>query len=231
VATDVISGIADGCRQARCALIGGETAEMPDMYPPGEYDLAGFSVGLVDQHKIIDGSGVQEGDRLIGIAASGLHSNGFSLVRKICFDRLHLKIDSYVPELSRSIGEELLIPTRIYAGTVETLLEEFQVHALAHITGGGLFENIDRVVPAAFLIVLRRNSWEVPPIFSFLQQAGKVSDEEMQRTFNNGIGMVAAIPEKQVEDTLDRLRAKGEQAYLIGEIRKNQPAADRIKWI
>jgi phosphoribosylformylglycinamidine cyclo-ligase len=227
----VITGIADGCRQAKCALIGGETAEMPDMYPPGEYDLAGFSVGLVDRRKIIDGSSVQEGDHLLGIAASGLHSNGFSLVRKICFDRLKLKIDSHVPDLSRSIGEELLTPTRIYADTVAILLKEFPVHALAHITGGGLAENIDRVIPAAFGIELRRDSWEIPPVFPFLQQAGQVSDEEMQRTFNNGIGLVAAIPENLVEDARHRLSRVGERAYVIGEIRKNRPAGERIKWI
>jgi phosphoribosylformylglycinamidine cyclo-ligase len=230
VATDVITGIADGCRQAKCALIGGETAEMPDMYPAGEYDLAGFCVGLVDHSKIIDGSRIRKGDQLLGIAASGLHSNGFSLVRKICFDVLDLKFDSYVPELSRSIGEELLTPTCIYASTVETLLKEFQVHALAHVTGGGLAENLDRVVPAAFGLELRRDSWEVPPVFSFLQRAGNVSDAEMQRTFNNGIGLVAIMPEKQVEDASRRLNAMGQKAFLIGEIRALRPGGERIKW-
>ena len=230
VVKDVITGIGEGCRQAKCALIGGETAEMPDMYPQGEYDLAGFSVGLVDQAKIIDGSNIADGDQLIGISASGLHSNGFSLVRKICFDVLKLKVDTHIPEFSKMLGEELLTPTKIYAATVEALLKDYPVHALAHITGGGLGDNIERVVPDGFSIHLRRNSWEIPPVFPYLQQAGNVADEEMLRTFNNGIGMVAAIPEASVENALSSLAATGEDAWVIGEIRKLQPAGERVKW-
>ena len=202
VVTAVIGGIGEGCRQAGCALIGGETAEMPDMYHPGEYDLAGFCVGLVDRPRIVDGSAISAGDQLVGVASSGLHSNGFSLVRKICFDRLKLDVHAYVPELSKPLAEELLTPTRIYAATVSALLEEFPVQALAHITGGGLAENIERVVPGQFCIRLRRNSWEIPPVFPFLQQAGGVAEAEMMRTFNNGIGMVAAVAEAEVVGVL-----------------------------
>ena len=231
VLTDVISGIANGCRQAKCALIGGETAEMPDMYPPGEYDLAGFSVGLVDHNKLIDGSSISTGDQLIGLTSSGLHSNGFSLVRKICFDVLKLNVESHVPELAKTLGEEMLTPTRIYAETVDALLTDFPVHALAHITGGGLAENIDRVVPEAFCIQLRHNSWEVPPVFPFLQNAGKVTDDEMLRTFNNGIGMVAVIPDEYVDKALECLESLDEKAFVIGQIMDNEAAGERVQWV
>ena len=231
VLTDVISGIGEGCRQAKCALIGGETAEMPDMYPPGEYDLAGFSVGLVDHRKLIDGRNIAPGDQLIGLTSSGLHSNGFSLVRKICFDVLKLTVESHVPELSKTLGEELLTPTRIYAETVDTLLKEFPVHALAHITGGGLAENIDRVVPETFRIQLRLNSWEVPAVFPFLQKAGNVTDDEMLRTFNNGIGMVTAMPEEYVDKALKQLASLGEKAFVIGQILKKEGAGERVQWV
>ena len=231
VVTAVIGGIGEGCRQAGCALIGGETAEMPDMYHPGEYDLAGFCVGLVDKPRIVDGSGIRTGHQLIGVASSGLHSNGFSLVRKICFDRLKLDVHVHVPELSKSLAEELLTPTRIYAATVKALLEEFPVQALAHITGGGLAENIERVIPERFSIQLRRNSWEVPPIFPFLQQAGRVTDAEMMRTFNNGIGMVVAVAEAEVEGVLQCLAASGERAFPIGEIKSREETGERFLWL
>jgi phosphoribosylformylglycinamidine cyclo-ligase len=231
IAEAVIGGIGEGCRQAQCALIGGETAEMPDFYPAGEYDLAGFAVGIVDNDKIIDGTLIRQGDRLVGIASSGLHSNGYSLVRKICFERLGLTVDSQVPELGRSLGEELLTPTRIYAGVISSLIKDLPVHGLAHITGGGIQENIVRIIPDSCGIRIFENNWDVPPIFPFLQQAGQVPVEEMRRTFNNGIGMIVAVPEKSTEEVLGRLRAMEEKAFLIGEVEKRDPKDDRIEWV
>jgi phosphoribosylformylglycinamidine cyclo-ligase len=229
-AAAVIKGIGEGCQIAKCALIGGETAEMPGFYPDEEYDLAGFVVGLVDNSKIIDGTGVRSGHRLVGLASSGLHSNGYSLVRKICFERLKLKIDAHVPELGQTIGEELLTPTRIYSQTVHQLLKDLPIHGLAHITGGGLAENILRAVPKACSLTIRRGSWEVPPIFSFLQQAGNVSEREMMRTFNNGIGMVAIVPEAAVDDVVQRAKALGENAFVIGEVGDCRLETERIQW-
>jgi phosphoribosylformylglycinamidine cyclo-ligase len=212
----IITGVAEGCKQAKCALIGGETAEMPGFYPPGEYDLAGFVVGIVDNSKIIDGTSIRVGHRLIGIASSGLHSNGFSLVRKVCFDVLKLTVDSHVPDLGKSLGQELITPTRIYTDTVQGLLKDLPIHGLAHITGGGLVDNIVRIIPPGFSVRIRKDSWEVPPVFSFLKQAGNIPDEEMLRTFNNGIGMVAVVPENAASEVLERLAAMNEKAFLRG---------------
>ena len=230
IATAVIAGIGEGCRQANCALIGGETAEMPDFYPPDEYDLAGFTVGLVDNAKIVDGSDIQVGNQLIGIASSGLHSNGYSLVRKICFDVLKLEIDARVPELGRSIAAELLTPTKIYSELIRSMLKDLPIHGLAHITGGGIAENVVRIIPKTCNVVLHKGSWDIPPIFSFLQQAGEVSDTEMLRTFNNGIGLVAVVPERIVQDFLERLAAMNEKAFVIGEIVERKQSSKRIQW-
>jgi len=230
VIEQVIAGIGQGCQQAGCALIGGETAEMPGFYPTGEYDMAGFVVGLVDNHKIVDGSDIRMGHKLIGLASSGLHANGYSLVRKICFDRLGLSIDSYVPELGKTLGEELLTPTRIYVEIVHQLIKLTQVHGLSHITGGGLVDNIVRVLPEACAVRLQKHSWDVPPVFNYLQAAGQVDEFEMQRTFNNGVGMVAVVPEQSADDAMDRLRAMGETAWLIGEIVKREQSAQRVSW-
>ena len=231
IATAVIAGIGEGCRQANCALIGGETAEMPDFYAPDEYDLAGFTVGLVDNAKIVDGSDIQVGNQLIGIASSGLHSNGYSLVRKICFDVLKLEIDARVPELGRSIAEELLTPTKIYSELIRSLLKDLPIHGLAHITGGGIAENVVRIIPKTCNVVLRKGSWDIPPIFSYLQQAGKVSDKEMLRTFNNGIGLIAVVPKRTVQDFLERLAAMNEKAFVIGEIVERKQNSKRIQWV
>jgi phosphoribosylformylglycinamidine cyclo-ligase len=232
IATDVITGIGAGCRQAKCALIGGETAEMPDFYKKNEYDLAGFVVGIVDNSKIIDGSEIRVGNRLIGISSSGLHSNGYSLVRKVCFEILKLKIDAFIPELGQTIGEELLTPTKIYAQTVRSIMMDLPVLGLAHITGGGIVDNILRIIPDGCNIMLRKQSWEVPPIFSYLQEAGNISDKEMMRTFNNGIGMIAVVPEDAADEILERLTAMGEKAFDIGEIMERKEAeGDRIKWL
>ncbi|RTZ97011.1 MAG: phosphoribosylformylglycinamidine cyclo-ligase [Deltaproteobacteria bacterium] len=230
VATDVVKGIGDGCLKAGCALIGGETAEMPGMYADNEYDLAGFSVGLVDNRKIIDGSDIAVGHQIIGIASTGLHSNGYSLVRKICFDRLKLEIDSHIPDLGTTIGEELLKPTRIYSEMIHSLLRDLPVHGIAHITGGGIAENIIRVIPGACNIAIHSNSWDIPPIFSFLQSAGNVTDMEMMRTFNCGIGMVMVIPEPAVQEAIDRLTAMDEKVFVIGEVLDGKSGEDRVIW-
>ncbi|MCG8635179.1 MAG: phosphoribosylformylglycinamidine cyclo-ligase [Desulfobacterales bacterium] len=218
VAEKIIKGIADGCNQAGCALIGGETAEMPGMYQDGEYDLSGFSVGIVDNDKIIDGSYIRPGHKLIGIASSGIHSNGFSLVRKIFFDKCKYDVTTQMPDLGTTLGEELLKPTIIYVPTILSLLRDLPVHGLVHITGGGIDENIIRVIPDACKAVIHKGSWEIPQVFQILQREGNVPDTDMQRTFNNGIGMVVVVPEKSAEEVMDRLGAMNEKAYLIGEI-------------
>jgi phosphoribosylformylglycinamidine cyclo-ligase len=231
IATDVISGIGEGCRQAGCALIGGETAEMPGFYRENEYDLAGFAVGIVENSKIIDGSGIRVGDKLIGISSSGLHSNGYSLVRKICFEILKLKIDTHIPELGKTIGEELLTPTRIYSQTVHSIIKDLPVFGLAHITGGGITDNIIRVIPEQCNVVMRKHSWDVPPVFTYLKQAGNISEREMMRTFNNGIGLIAVVHEKGSQEVLDRLIAMKEKAFIVGEIVERKEAGERVKWI
>ncbi|PIE70645.1 MAG: phosphoribosylformylglycinamidine cyclo-ligase [Deltaproteobacteria bacterium] len=232
-ATHIISGIAEGCRQAQCALIGGETAEMPDMYQPGEYDLAGFAVGLVDNEKIIDGSDIHVGHKLIGLASSGLHSNGYSLVRKICFDHLGLTVDSHVEALGCSLGEAILTPTRIYAETLQQLVKRQPIHGLAHITGGGIGENVVRVLPNRCKVRIEKNSWEIPPIFSFLQDAGNVAPDEMMRTFNNGIGMVVVVPDKCAQDVFDIFNSmEGETAFMIGDVVQRDSDADpQVAWV
>jgi len=231
IAVAVIAGIGEGCRQAGCALIGGETAEMPGFYKDNEYDLAGFAVGVVENSKIVDGSEIRMGNQLIGISSSGLHSNGYSLVRKVCFDILKLSVDTYIPELGRTIGEELLRPTKIYANTVRRLIRDFPVFGLAHITGGGIVDNILRVIPERCGVVLRKNSWNVPPVFTYLQQAGNISEKEMMRTFNNGIGLVAVVPERAAHEVLERLNAMDEPAVSIGEIVERKGSGERIQWV
>jgi len=230
-ATDVITGIGEGCRMAGCALIGGETAEMPGFYKDNEYDLAGFVVGLVEKNNMIDGSGIRVGDQLIGISSSGLHSNGYSLVRKVCFEVLGLKVDTYVSELGRTIGEELLTPTRIYSETVHSIIKDLSVFGLAHITGGGITDNIIRVIPEGCNVILRKNSWDVPPVFTYLRQAGNISEKEMMRTFNNGIGLIAVVHEKGAQEILDRLIAMKENAFFIGEVVERKEGKERVQWV
>ena len=229
-AADIIKGIGEGCQQAQCALIGGETAEMPGFYQNNEYDLAGFAVGIVDNNKIIDGTEIRVGHKLIGLASSGLHSNGYSLVRKISFDVLKLKLDEKISELGKTIGEELLTPTRIYTEPILSLIKDLPIHGLAHITGGGIVDNILRIIPKACNIMIRNGSWEVPPIFPFLQAAGKIAEPEMMRTFNNGIGMVIVVPDHAAEDLLQRLAAMNEKAFLIGEVQDCREPDNRIIW-
>ncbi len=231
VAEKIVEGIAEGCRRGQCSLIAGETAEMPGVYNENEYDLAGFAVGVVDNDKIVDGSEIRGGHKLVGLSASGLHSNGYSMVRKVCFDDLKLGIDSHVPELGKTLGEELITPTRIYTETVKRLIKDFPIHGLAHITGGGIVENLLRVIPSACSLLLYRNSWEVPPIFKFLQDAGRISDQEMLRTFNNGLGMIAVVPEENVQEVIDRLAGMNEKAWIIGEVvGRSKSDKTRFQW-
>jgi phosphoribosylformylglycinamidine cyclo-ligase len=229
-AASIIKGIAEGCQQSQCALLGGETAEMPGFYQSNEYDLAGFAVGVVDNTKIIDGTEIRVGHKLIGIASSGLHSNGYSLARKICFEVLKLKLDQNIPELGKPIGEELLTPTKIYAATINGLLKDLPIHGIAHITGGGISENLVRIVPQACSILIRDESWDIPPIFSFLQQAGNISEKEMVRTFNMGLGMIVVVPDYAALDVLQRIEAMNERAFVIGEIGDCKEAGKRLIW-
>ena len=220
--TDIISGIAEGCRQARCSLIGGETAEMPDFYGENEYDLAGFAVGIVERDAIIDGSDIGVGDQVIGLASNGLHSNGYSLVRRIIFQDLGLSPDAFIAECSCSVAEELLRPTRIYAEAVQLVLRDFKISGMAHITGGGLYDNLPRILPTPCQARLKKDSWEIPKIFPFLQQQGKISDSEMYRVFNNGIGFVLVVPAESLEEVLELLGGLKEKAFHIGSVENRE---------
>ncbi|TQI81649.1 phosphoribosylformylglycinamidine cyclo-ligase [Serratia fonticola] len=215
-AASVISGIAEGCKQSGCALVGGETAEMPGMYHGEDYDVAGFCVGVVEKSEIIDGSKVQPGDALIALGASGPHSNGYSLVRKI------LEVSNTDPTTTtldgKPLADHLLAPTKIYVKSVLELIDNVEVHAIAHLTGGGFWENIPRVLPAGMQAVIDESSWQWPAVFGWLQQAGNVSRHEMYRTFNCGVGMVIALPEESVEKALALLTAAGEKAWKIGKL-------------
>ncbi len=224
----IIEGIVQGCKQAGCTLLGGETAEMPGFYQPGEYDLAGFCVGVVEQEKLIDGSTISINDRIIGLASSGLHSNGFSLARHVLLDKGKLSIDDTPPELTKNIGLELLEPTRIYVKTLLKIFKSFNVKGLVHITGGGFFENIPRIIPDVCRAVITRNTWDVPPIFSLIQNMGRVEDKEMFRVFNMGIGMMMIVSEKECQEIIERLSVLGEKAYLIGTIEKKEGTQDSV---
>ncbi len=229
VATAVVAGITEGCRIANCSLIGGETAEMPGMYAPGDYDVAGFVVGIASRDKLIDGSDIKVGDKLIGLAASGIHSNGYSLVRKVCFEELGLSVDDHIEELGCTLGEELLRPTRIYSETVLNVLKHFHISGIVHITGGGFVDNVPRVLPQGCQAVIHEGTWEVPPVFRFLQDKGQIPETEMCRTFNCGIGMVLVVDDKLTDDVMQQLSALGEKAYLIGEVRaRSDRSAPRV---
>jgi phosphoribosylformylglycinamidine cyclo-ligase len=226
----VVSGIVKGCIEAECSLIGGETAEMPGFYKRGEYDLAGFAVGIVEDSQVIDGSGVTVGDKLIGIASSGLHSNGFSLVRKLVLDQLKLDLEKRVEEIGEVLGEELLRPTRIYVKAVLNLARDFNIVGIAHITGGGITGNLPRIIPKGCKAIVRKGSWDIPPIFSFLKEMGNISEEEMLRTFNNGIGMILIVRSKEVDDIIARLRSLGEKAFIIGDVGKTEREQETIEF-
>ena len=228
----IISGIVAGCKQANCSLIGGETAEMPDFYKANEYDMAGFAVGLVDNNQIIDGSTIHVGDQIIGLASSGLHSNGYSLVRRIIFDTLQLQPDSLIAECNRTAAEELLEPTRIYVEPVLKILRQFNaVSGMAHITGGGLHDNIPRILPKACQALIYQDSWEMPPIFRFLQEHGDIPDQELFQVFNAGIGYVFVVEPNAAKEIIDFLNAMGEKAYRIGEIVQREDQAEPLRMV
>ncbi len=222
----IVSGVAEGCRQSECALVGGETAEMPGMYSEGEYDIAGFTVGAVEKDKLIDCSKVAVGDILIGIASSGVHSNGFSLVRKIVSDN-NLDYNQPLPETGdKTLGEMLLTPTKIYVRPVHKVLDEIDVHGLAHITGGGFDENIPRILSSGQNVEIKEGSWEILPVFEILEKYGQVPHREMFNIFNMGIGMILAVSPSDVERTIEILKEAGEKASVIGKI---VPAEDEGK--
>ncbi len=230
-AAKVVSGIVKGCQEAECSLIGGETAEMPGFYQQGEYDLAGFVVGIVEDAQMIDGSNVTVGDKLIGIASSGLHSNGYSLVRKLLFDHYRMDLHQEIEELGTTLGEELLRPTKIYVKTILSLTRSFHIGGIAHITGGGITGNLPRVISKGCKAIVHKGSWDIPPIFSFLREKGEIPEEEMFRTFNNGIGMILIVKAKEAEDILGRLQSTGEKAFVIGEIGKAEKEQDAIEFV
>ena len=230
-ATKVVSGIVKGCMEAECSLIGGETAEMPGLYKEGEYDLAGFVVGIVEDAQLIDGSSVTVGDKLVGVASSGLHSNGYSLVRKILIEHHKVALDKRVEEIGEVLGEELLKPTKIYVKTILNLIRDFKIGGIAHITGGGITGNLPRVIPKGSKALIRRGTWDIPPIFSYLKEQGNIPEEEMLRTFNNGIGMILVVRPKEVDDVLSRLNNLGEKAFVIGEIGKAEKEGETIEYL
>ncbi|MGK0296848.1 MAG: phosphoribosylformylglycinamidine cyclo-ligase [Gammaproteobacteria bacterium] len=227
-ASDVINGIAQGCRLAGCALIGGETAEMPGMYTSGEYDLAGFCVGAVERENIIDGSSVQAGDTLIGIASSGPHSNGYSLIRKV----LEVSSDNLTTEFGgKTLGQVLLEPTKIYVSSIKQLFQTCDVKTLSHITGGGLIENLPRVIPDNTQVNIESKSWSLPPIFEWLQKEGNIESQEMYRTFNCGVGMVVCVSEEDKDKAIKSLKASGETAWEIGKVEAKQEGSQTIRFI
>jgi len=215
----IVAGVAAGCARAGCALVGGETAELGDLYAPGEYDLAGFVVGVVEQRRLVTGAGVAPGDRVLGLASSGLHSNGYSLVRKALFERLGLGLGDVIPGTGRRAADELLEPTRIYVRPVLSLLSSTEVGAMAHVTGGGITENLPRVLPEGCAAVLHRDSWPVPPIFQAIQDAGEIDEGEMLRTFNMGLGYLIVVKPDAATAAARLLTEAGERVYQVGEIR------------
>lgn len=219
-AAEVVEGIVEGCKQAGCSLIGGETAEMPGFYPDGEYDLSGFAVGVVERKKIINGSDITEGDAVIGIASSGLHSNGYSLVRKLFCDIKTMDLDAYIKELGISLGEELLKPTKIYVNAFNALKGKVRIKGMAHITGGGITGNLPRVLPEGICAVIKKGSWTVPPIFHLIKEMGDVPEDDMGLTFNMGIGYIIVTPEAESDKTISILNKTGFDSFLIGSIEK-----------
>jgi phosphoribosylformylglycinamidine cyclo-ligase len=229
VAEQIVGGMAKACTENGCALLGGETAEMPGFYADGEYDLAGFIVGIVERGRVIDGSTLVPGDVLIGIPSTGLHTNGYSLARRIAFDRLGLSFESHVPELGGSIGEALLVPHRSYLKTLGPLIDKQLVKGMAHITGGGITENLPRILPEATGAAITKGSWRVPPVFTFLQHGGGVSDDEMLRAFNMGVGMIVGCAAAHEAEVLSMLRANGgDGSLVIGRIVAGHRTVDYV---
>jgi phosphoribosylformylglycinamidine cyclo-ligase len=227
----IVEGISQGCIEADTPLVGGETAILPDVYGKGEYDLAGFCVGVVERKRLIDGSGIMPGDALLGVASTGLHSNGFSLARKIVFEMGGLDVDCFIDECDATVGQLLLTPTRIYARAARRLLGHYKVksviHGMAHITGGGLRENLQRILPPGTQAVVRRHSWPVPPVFAWLQRLGQISAEEMDRVFNMGIGLVLVVRPFFAESIQQQLAEHGLDSWPIGDI---TPGSQEVTW-
>jgi phosphoribosylformylglycinamidine cyclo-ligase len=229
---DLIKGISDGCMEAECSLVGGETAILPDFYAPGDYDMAGFCVGVVEKDRIISGKAIRPGDVVLGIASSGLHSNGYSLVRKVVFDHAKLKVTDFIPELGRTVGEELLEPTRIYVRAIKNILQHYPVkrrvvRGLAHITGGGLVDNLPRILPPGRRIFLKRG-WPAPPVFQWLQRLGNIEQKEMDQVFNGGIGFAVIVSSYYAESVQRRLCEDRMPTYVIGEVREGEPGVEII---
>jgi phosphoribosylformylglycinamidine cyclo-ligase len=227
----LVKGISDGCMEADCSLVGGETAILPEVYQPGDYDLAGFCVGVVERDHIIDGRAIVPGDVVLGLASTGLHSNGFSLVRKVVFSHAGLKVTDFVPELGRTVGEELLEPTRIYVRPVLRMLQHYPVkkrvvRGLAHITGGGLVDNVARILPPGRRVFIRRGSWPVPPVFTWLQRLGNIDPEEMERVFNLGIGFVMIVSRYYAESIQRQLGEDRVPTFVLGEVREDEPGVE-----
>jgi len=227
----IIEGIVKGCQEAGCALIGGETAEMPDFYKDEEYDLAGFCVGLVEADKIVDGSEIRVGDRIIGIASNGMHSNGFSLARKVLFEKGKMNAHDKIDDLGHSIGMELLRPTKIYVKSILNLVKNFNIKGIIHITGGGFIDNVPRILPSQCRAVILKNSWDIPPVFTIMKNMGNIDDSEMYRVFNMGIGMMVVAPEKVAAEVIERLDIFGEKAYAIGFIEKRDKEQSSVSFI
>ena len=230
-AQQVVAGIAEGCRQAGCALIGGETAEMPSMYPEGEYDLAGFAVGVVDKPKMIDGKTIKAGDAILGLASSGLHSNGYSLARRVFFDKAKLTVGARLPELDRPLGEVLLTPTRIYAKQILALAKDFPLKGVAHITGGGITENLPRILPNGVHARIDRKAWAVPPIFDVTSKLGQVERDEMFRVFNMGIGLILVVPPQSATAVLKKGAELGDHGWQIGEIVPSSGTEPEVQYV
>lgn len=221
----IVKGIADGCQLAGCALVGGETAEMPGMYKEEEYDLAGFSVGACEKTAMITGEHIQPGDVLVGLASSGIHSNGYSLVRKVLLEEASISLKEYVDELGCTLGEELLRPTRIYVKSILSALKKYELKGMAHITGGGFIENIPRMLPEGYGAELSESSWLIPPIFSLLEKAGRLDRKEMYNIFNMGTGMVVAVSPESAEEVIQHFNEIGERAYQIGVVSSQEGIA------
>ncbi|MGD1152561.1 MAG: phosphoribosylformylglycinamidine cyclo-ligase [Syntrophales bacterium] len=227
----IIEGIVKGCQEAGCALIGGETAEMPAFYRDDDYDLAGFCVGIVEAERIVDGSEIRVGDRIIGIASNGIHSNGFSLARKVLFEKGRLGVNDKLDDLSHSIGMELLRPTSIYVKPLLNLIKNFSIRGIVHITGGGFIDNIPRILPKACRAVILRDSWDIPPVFTIIKRMGNIDDGEMYRVFNMGIGMMAVATEKEASEVTERLENLGMRAYAIGFIDRKDEDQPSVSFI
>lgn len=221
----IVKGVSEGCVQSGCSLIGGETAEMPGFYPEDEYDMAGFAVGIVDKDKIINGKSIIEGDKLIGLASSGLHSNGYSLVRKLLSPTKE-KLDEYIETLGEKLGETLLRPTQLYVKTILDLVSKYEIKGISNITGGGFIENIPRMIPEGLRVKINKGTWPVLPVFTLLQKLGNMGERDIYNTFNMGIGMVLAVNSEQASEVLGYLNRQSEQAYLIGEVVKGEAGVD-----